>query len=176
MRTSLIIILSLLLCTACSETPKTEQPAKSTKQVKKAKPKSHVATTEKNEEEEDSPTVYKEALKAEINDVCAKLPVTVEPGVTVENFTVEGNDAVYYYMCEEPKVNIDAVEQAKTKMKERTRESLKTTNDPETIHLLRMLNGGQMGLIFRYKGTKNGKAVDVVFSPADVTAIIESQP
>ena len=41
-------------------------------------------------EEEDSPTVYKEALKAEIKDVCAKLPVKVEEGVTVENFTVYG--------------------------------------------------------------------------------------
>lgn len=166
------IVLAVTLCTACGESPKADSTQKSAVTAKKTrKAEKPTATKTDNtapEKDVDSPTVYKEALKAEIKDVCAKLPVKVEEGVTVENFTVEGNDAVYYYMCEEPKVNIEAVEQAKTKMKERTRESLKTTDDPETIHLLRMLRGGEMGLIFRYKGTKSGRAVDVAFSPEEL--------
>ena len=104
-----------------------------------------------NKEKTDDKSVYKEALKAEIKDVNAKLPVKVEEGVTVTSFTVEGNDAVYYYMCEEPKVSMDAIVRAQPKMKVNTRQSLQTTNDPETIHLLRMLRGAEMGLIFRYK-------------------------
>ena len=173
MKISTAIIICMAICAACSEPQK---PTKKEKTVKTEKTKSDKkdgvstkqASPSEKTDEKDSPTVYKEALKAEIKDVCAKLPVKVEEGVTVENFTVEGNDAVYYYMCEEPKVNMDAVAQAKPKMKEGTRESLKTTHDPETIHLLRMLKGGQMGLVFRYKGTKSGKAVDVVFSPAEI--------
>ena len=120
------------------------------------------------QEKTDDKSVYKEALKAEIKDVNAKLPVKVEEGVTVTNFTVEGNDAVSYYMCEEPKVGMDAIVQAQQKMKVNTRQSLQTTNDPETIHLLRMLRGAEMGLIFRYKGTKSGRTVDVSYSPAEL--------
>jgi hypothetical protein len=49
-------------------------------------------------------------------------------------------------------------------MKSGTTNSLKTTNDPETVHLLRMLKNADMGLIFRYEGTKSGRTVDVLTS------------
>ncbi len=176
MRIISAIILSILFCAACSEP---QHPATKAKTIQSGEKQSNKKSTTKpdspsqKKQAEDSPTVYKEALKAEIKDVNAKLPVTVETGVTVTNFTVEGNDAVYYYMCEEPKVSMDAVEQAQAKMKEGTTKSLKTTNDPETIHLLRMLRGANMGLIFRYKGTKSGRTVDVVFRPAEILELAE---
>lgn len=177
MKLSTAMIICMLLCAACSEPQK---PAKKAKAIKTEKARSDKrnsdSVTKENpsekSDEDDSPAVYKEALKAEIRDVNGKLPVIVEEGVTVTSFTVEENDAVYYYMCEEPEVSMDAVSQAKAKMKEGTRQSLKTTTDPETIHLLRMLRGANMGLIFRYKGTKSGRTVDVVFRPAEIDELV----
>lgn len=177
----IIIALFALGMTGCSEDTKQNKSQSGSRMEKTDGSKKNVrnkdagkkASSKKvgkydNQEKAEDKSVYKEALKAEIKDVNAKLPVKVEEGVTVTNFTVEDNDAVYYYMCEEPKVGMDAIAQAQQKMKENTRHSLQTTNDPETIHLLRMLRGASMGLIFRYKGTKSGRTVDVSYSPAEL--------
>ena len=121
--------------------------------------------------ETDERATYKEALKAEISDVNGKLPVDVETGIRVTKFTIEDNDAVYYYMCDESIVKMQAIEQSQSKMRKGTEGSLRTTSDPETAHLLHMLNRAGMGLIFRYQGTQSGKAVDVRYSPEDVRQI-----
>lgn len=177
----IIFTVFAVFCIGCSEgekktktqnTNRTEKTAGSRKKEKiyESASNSGNKTTDSSSDKTttDDKDVYKEALKAEIKDVNAKLPVKVEEGVTVTSFTVEGNDAVYYYMCEEPKVSMDAILQAQQKMKVNTRQSLQTTNDPETIHLLRMLRGSGMGLIFRYKGTKSGRTVDVSYSSAEL--------
>ena len=78
-------------------------------------------------------------------------------------------------MCDESIVKMQAIEQSQSKMRKGTEESLRTTSDPETAHLLHMLNRAGMGLIFRYQGTQSGKAVDVRYSPEDVRQIRPEQ-
>ena len=156
------MLTSVLVLASCSgsETSK-QQPTGKAKAAQQTKKENPTATQEKpvaQPTETDERATYKEALKAEISDVNGK-------------FTIEDNDAVYYYMCDESIVKMQAIEQSQSKMRKGTEESLRTTSDPETAHLLHMLNRAGMGLIFRYQGTQSGKAVDVRYSPEDVRQI-----
>ena len=169
------MLTSVLVLASCSgsETSK-QQPTGKAKAAQQTKKENPTATQEKpvaQPTETDERATYKEALKAEISDVNGKLPVDVETGIRVTKFTIEDNDAVYYYMCDESIVKMQAIEQSQSKMRKGTEESLRTTSDPETAHLLHMLNRAGMGLIFRYQGTQSGKAVDVRYSPEDVRQI-----
>ena len=163
----LAVICSLVLV-SCENSQNTDtQRVKIEKTAKKKVKKS----ARKPSEKKNDPQVYKEALKAEITDVNGKLPVQVEPGVTVTKFTVEGNDAVYYYMCDENVVNMNALRQSQEKMKTGTFASLKTTRDPETLHLLMMLRKGAMGLTYKYVGVKTGETILVQYNPEEIKGL-----
>ena len=96
-------VVCLFALVSCEDAKKADsQPVKVENITKK---KAKRAVEKKSVEKQDDTQVYKQALKAEIADVNGKLPVQVEQGVTVTKFTVEGNDAVYYYMCDEQVVS-----------------------------------------------------------------------
>ena len=153
------------LSVSCEDRQHVDQQTVKTEKTAKKKVKNSVR---KKTETKNDPQVYKEALKAEIADVNGKLPVQVEEGVTVTKFTVEGNDAVYYYMCDEQVVSMDALRKSQEKIKSGTLQALKTTRDPETLHLLKMLRKGDMGLTYKYIGTKSNATVLVQYSPEEI--------
>ena len=163
----LAVVCSLLLLSCENVQDANTQKVKTEKATQ---PKAKKSAKKKPEKKND-PQVYKEALKAEITDVNGKLPVQVEPGVTVTKFTVEDNDAVYYYMCDESIVNMSALRQSQEKMKTGTLASLKTTRDPETLHLLMMLRKGEMGLTYKYVGVKTGETILVQYNPEEIKGL-----
>ncbi len=152
--------------------PISKEQSLPTKQViKPQKNKERTGDSPSNDDSDDSREFYKQVLQKEIEDVNHKLPHVVESGITVTLFIIEGNNAVYYYMCDEPAIDMDAVKSSKSQIKEASEKSLKTTKDPETIHLLKLLKDAEMGLVFRHQGISSGKTVDISFSPSEINSM-----
>lgn len=172
---SWLLIAAFVFClTSCTDnpTPKEKEGKATTavkKQTDKQRSKDKAKSPKVNENKAESGTdIYKHVLESEISDVNKKLPMQVENGVTVTKFTVEGNDAVYYYTCDENIISLNTLKSSKSQMHTNILASLTQTKDPETIHLLSLLYNAEMGMTYKYVSKKNGKTIELKFTPQEI--------
>ena len=105
-------------------------------------------------------TVNDFTRKMFVNNLNVDLPQQMNQAMVQQKASVEADNIVLHIICDEDFVDMDRLKASVKESKKNMLEAMK--NDPEGLAFIKAVQGIQCNVIYRYRGNKSNKIVDIV--------------
>ncbi len=94
-----------------------------------------------------------------ISNLNVDLPQQIDKAMTQQKAVLEGDNIILLIICNEDVVDMDAMKGSVRESKNNMMKAMRS--DPESKTFLKTVKGIDCNIIYRYKGNKSGKTVDI---------------
>lgn len=123
------------------------------------------------ESEEQKQNKAEEFLREGVRQERADLPMDMGSGMKMTDIKIEPAYVTYIVKCDEDLLDIDLLNSNKAEVRRNMKQSLRSNDDAEIAHFLKLCKMAHKGMAYRYVGDTSGKVCRIEISYSELNSL-----